>query len=68
MQLEIDRDKSPRLSSTLASSLRIVLLGIRNAGKSSLMNNLFSSEIRNFFESFHRGHKLLSRCCIWIPM
>lgn len=33
------------MATALAESTRIVLIGIRNAGKSSLMNNIFSKEI-----------------------
>jgi [FeFe] hydrogenase H-cluster maturation GTPase HydF len=33
------------MATALAESIRIVLIGIRNAGKSSLMNNIFEKEI-----------------------
>jgi len=33
------------MATALAESIRIVLIGIRNAGKSSLMNNLFEKDI-----------------------
>jgi len=33
------------MATALAESIRIVLLGIRNAGKSSLMNNIFEKDI-----------------------